>query len=198
MLYKNRCKSTTFFLFGIWYLVFFFVFGKKIYFLLIEIIYNSLIVNFYPQLIESHQIPDTICNDSKKIVGKPLFLHSKTNTHAMETQVFQKFSDYTLKIHAQREAQGRLLRGRAVVTAEEAEMTFVENEPRGARSKEVARGAHYRMVRRPDGNYTLTIRFAVGEKYLTPVLQAEARDAVMKAIDDAKSRKEVDLCQKEK
>lgn len=116
----------------------------------------------------------------------------------MSQSVFQKYSDYTLKVHAQREAQGRLLRGRAVLTPEEAEMVFVENEPRGARSKEVARGAHYRMVRRPDGYFTLTIRFEVKEKYLSQVLQSETREAVLKAIDNAKRTQEVKLCQKEK
>ena len=101
---------------------------------------------------------------------------------------FQKWSNMDVKVHhrAERIVEHHLIRGRAVLNPEDSEFVFVENEPRLARSKEVGRTAHSRFVRRPDGNYTITLRINPLEKYLHSVLQAEVREVVAAISDDYK------------
>lgn len=86
----------------------------------------------------------------------------------------------SVKIHsrADRQVEHHLLRGRALLTPEEGEFTFVENEPRGKRSVEIGRTLHSRFIRRPDGGYTVTFRFTGREDYLRSVFIAEVRDVV--------------------
>lgn len=79
-----------------------------------------------------------------------------------------------------------LLRGRAVLNEEDKNFTFIQNDPRGPRSVEVGRSDHSRMVRRPDGNYTLTFRFSAGEKFLREQLISEIREIVKIAEEDKK------------
>lgn len=100
----------------------------------------------------------------------------------------QKWTDFDVKVHHRSTSQveNRLLRGRAVVSPELSEMTFVENEPRGPRSVEVGRTAHSRFVRRPDGRYTLTFRFDATEPHVLPALLAEVRSVVKASIEDHK------------
>lgn len=104
---------------------------------------------------------------------------------------FKKWSDMAVKVHSRKERQveNHLLRGRALLCPEEAEFTFVENEPRGARSTEVGRTVHSRFVRRPDGAYTVTFRFLANEKYLQSSLIAEIRDVVKGVLEDHKRQK---------
>lgn len=77
----------------------------------------------------------------------------------------------------------RLLRGRALLNLDSKKFVFAQNEPRGARSIEVGRTMHSRLVRRPDTRYTLTFScMDGGEKQLREQLIAEVRD-VMKMIN---------------
>ena len=78
----------------------------------------------------------------------------------------------------------RVLRGRALLNQSESRFTFVQNEPTRVRSKQVYRTEHSRLVRRPDGKYTLTLRFDAGEKYVVSALQAEVRNAAKMAVND--------------
>lgn len=66
-------------------------------------------------------------------------------------------------------------------------MAFVENTPRGARSKEVMRTPHARMVRRPDGLYTVTFScLEAGEANLREQMLAEVRKLVTFMGEDKK------------
>lgn len=89
---------------------------------------------------------------------------------------------FTLK----EDASGEVLRGKALYNGHEKEMTFVENMPRGPRSVEVGRTVHSRMVRRPDGKYTVTFRVEAGTKYLRQQLVAEVGDLVRMIEEDMK------------
>lgn len=92
----------------------------------------------------------------------------------------KKWTDMSVKIHSRndRQVEHHLLRGRALLSPEEAEFTFVENEPRGKRSVEIGRTMHSRFVRRPDGGYTITFRFGGREPYLRSTFISEVRDVV--------------------
>lgn len=89
---------------------------------------------------------------------------------------------FTLK----EDASGEVLRGKALYNGHEKEMTFVENMPRGPRSKEIGRTAHSRMVRRPDGMYTVTFRVDAGTKYLRQQMIVEVSDLVKMIEADRK------------
>lgn len=92
--------------------------------------------------------------------------------------VYSKLSDMSVTLKTQPQKNMTLLRGKAVINEEDKNMMFLQNEPRGPRSKEVWRTEHSRVVVRPDGDYTLTFRFSKGMPYLKSVLIAELRDAI--------------------
>ena len=107
---------------------------------------------------------------------------------------YKKWSDMAVKLHHRsgEEIENRILRGRALLNPVESEFTFVENLPRGPRSVEVRRTGHARVVRRPDGLYTLTFRFDINEKYIRPALVAELNEIVKSAQEDFKNSKKTD------
>lgn len=83
-----------------------------------------------------------------------------------------------VSIHSVSSPNMRVMRGKALMDEASADLKFVENEARGARSVEVGRTAHSRFVRRPDGAYTITLRCNGNEKYLREALIAEVGDIV--------------------
>ena len=74
--------------------------------------------------------------------------------------------------------ENKLLRGRALLNPHKKEFAFVQNTPRGPRSVEVGRTLHSRFVCRPDGGYTVTVRFGAEEKNIREQLLAETRQIV--------------------
>lgn len=105
----------------------------------------------------------------------------------MDKLDYTKFSDMTVKIHSHaKEPSHRLLRGRAILNPDEGDFTFVENDLRLNRSKEVGRTEHCRFIRRPDNTYVITFRVSGDEKYLKADLQAEIRDVVAAITEDRK------------
>lgn len=74
--------------------------------------------------------------------------------------------------------ENKLLRGRALLNPQKKEFAFVQNTPRGPRSVEVGRTLHSRYVCRPDGGYTVTVRFGAEEKNIREQLLAETRQMV--------------------
>lgn len=86
------------------------------------------------------------------------------------------------------EADMRLLRGRALMNPEKKEFAFVQNTPRGPRSVEVGRTLHSRYVCRPDGDYTVTMRFGAGERNLREQLLSETREIVTMVQQHSKCR----------
>lgn len=99
-------------------------------------------------------------------------------------------------MHSLRTPNMRVMRGKALFDDEASDFKFVENEPRGPRSQEVGRTNHSRFVRRPDGNYTITLRCNGNEKYLQETLVAEVREIVKSikldiSMEKSKEKKEV-------
>lgn len=70
----------------------------------------------------------------------------------------------TVGMQTQEERNLQILRGKVLLNEAESQLTFVQNRPRGPRSLEVMRTRHSRLVRRPDGAYTLTFRFTSEER----------------------------------
>lgn len=111
-----------------------------------------------------------------------------------------KWKDFIVKVHAKKGKQipHHLLRGRALLNPEDYEMTFVENNPRGARSVEVGRTPHSRFVKRPDGAYTLTLRFRHDEKYIKEVLISEIRNALQQIKNSEEKSKVIEVSNQKK
>lgn len=103
----------------------------------------------------------------------------------MEKFDYKKFGDYSIEMMSQQESNMRVLRGKGLLNVQEARFTFVQNPPRGPRSVEVGRCKHARIVRRPDGMYTVTLRFDAKEKYILAALISEVRNCVNFAQEDA-------------
>lgn len=83
----------------------------------------------------------------------------------------------------------RVMRGKALLDDAAADFKFVENAPRGARSVEVGRTLHSRFVRRPDGNYTITLRCSGDSKYLREELTAEVAEIARLITADRRQQK---------
>lgn len=105
-----------------------------------------------------------------------------------ETQpgrVYNGYSGMNVDMYALEGAETKhcLLNGRALLNPERRTLAFVQNTPRGPRSKEVGRTEHGRYVCRPDGMYTLTMRFAANERNLREQLISEIRQVVTGAVN---------------
>ena len=127
-------------------------------------------------------------------------MHPKSKiTQKMETEfVYSKMDGMSVEMQTQEEKNMTLLRGKALLNEDESRLTFVQNAPRGARSVEVGRSGHSRMVRRPDGLYTLTFRFNASEKYLKESLISEIREVVKLAESDMLVQKAIERAEKKK
>lgn len=106
----------------------------------------------------------------------------------METNdfIYTKLNDMSLEMQTQSDKNMTLLHGKALLNETESRFIFMQNKPRGPRSIEVGRSEHCRLVRRPDGLYTLTFRFDSNEKYVSEQLLTELRNIVRVAKEDNK------------
>ncbi len=131
---------------------------------------------------------------------------NNTNEGSQPTPMYQRYQDYNIDLYlsGHTPAENVLLRGRALLNKQKNEMSFVQSPPRGARSKEIQRTVHGRMVRRPDGNYTITFSaLKGGERNLRESLLVEVRrfySVIQKDIEEeeAKRRKEEKNAESEK
>lgn len=103
--------------------------------------------------------------------------------------VFSKLEDMTVSMQTQEQKNMTVLRGKALLNECEQRFTFIQNKPRGKRSVEIGRSDHSRIVRRPDGLYTLTFRFSANEKFLKELLLSEIREVVKLAKEDSETQK---------
>lgn len=110
------------------------------------------------------------------------------NHKIMEEKVEKKdqkqyiHEEMDVRLQTQQPPHMRVMRGKALYDAQEKDITFIENEPRGPRSVEVGRSAHGRLVRRPDGMYTYTLRIDPSLKYLRETMVAEVGN-IIKMVD---------------
>lgn len=104
--------------------------------------------------------------------------------------VYSKMTDMSVEMQTQTDKNMQVLRGKALLNENESRLSFVQNPPRGPRSVEISRTAHSRMVRRPDGLYTVTFRFDADEKMVLPALIAEVRSIVKRSQADRQVMKD--------
>lgn len=77
-------------------------------------------------------------------------------------------------------------RGKAFVNVVDKELTFIQDQPRGARATEVGRSLHGRMRKKPDGRYGLNFTFAMDEKFIKENLLVELRNLIRAEIESLK------------
>ena len=92
--------------------------------------------------------------------------------------VYHCYKGIRVEMSAQRNVNQELLRGKMMIDLNGNNLLFVQNKPRGPRSAEVMRTPHSRMVRRPNGQYTLTFRFTAEEFCIAEQLLLEMRTIV--------------------
>ena len=102
----------------------------------------------------------------------------------------ERFEKMELHVYSRAERVDKVvLAGRQFIDADDGRCTFVQNAPRGPRSVEIGRTPHCRIVRRPDGGYTTTLRVTQNVKYLKETLLAEIRevaDCINKDLEEVK------------
>ena len=97
----------------------------------------------------------------------------------------EKLQDYNVTLHKRQEELDRqIVGGKLLLWKASKEVTFVQNAPRGARSVEIHRTAHARLVRLKDGKYSVRTRFAASERQVGFQLIAEMREICKKAAED--------------
>lgn len=103
------------------------------------------------------------------------------------TPHYKRVVDICVDMYTQDETiEKRLVHGRALLNTDKGEFVFAQNPPRGARSIEVFRTGHARMVRRPDGRYTVTFScLHANEKMLREQMLSEVRALCSSMKEDA-------------
>ena len=96
----------------------------------------------------------------------------------MTTFIEQILTEMTVTLKSQEDYNLQVLRGKVVVNEEDHSLMFEQNAPRGPRSTEVMRTPHSRLVRRPDGRFTLSFRFSKEELEIGPQLLREMKAVV--------------------
>lgn len=85
-----------------------------------------------------------------------------------------------VKMMSQERIECQTVRGKGMYNRWDKEFLFIQDGPRGPKSKEIMRTAHSRLVRRPDGRYTLTFRFAGEEGGIMKSLVGEMKEIAKK------------------
>lgn len=107
------------------------------------------------------------------------------NTIANGEVIPEKLQDYNVTLHKRQEELDRqIVGGKLLLWKASKEVTFVQNAPRGARSVEIHRTAHARLVRLKDGRYSVRVRFAPTERQVGYQLIAEMREINKMAQED--------------
>lgn len=86
---------------------------------------------------------------------------------------YRSIPNMTVGMQSQQDRNLQLLRGKVLLNEAESRLLFVQNKPRGPRSKEVMRTQHSRLVMTPQGSFTLTFRFSPLERDLRKSLVDE-------------------------
>ena len=87
-------------------------------------------------------------------------------------------TDMTVNLQSQNHYDQKVLNGKLFVNTQKRQASFTQNRPRGPRSTEVIRTPHARLVRRPDGDFTLTFHFSKEEYAVAPQLLEEMQKVI--------------------
>ena len=83
-----------------------------------------------------------------------------------------------VKLQSQSNYDQRVLNGKLFVNTQRHQVAFNQNRPRGPRSVEMMRTPHSRLVRRPDGDFTLTLQFSKDEYAVGPQMLVELQKVI--------------------
>ena len=83
-----------------------------------------------------------------------------------------------VKLQSQSNYDQRVLNGKLFVNTQRHQVAFNQNCPRGPRSVEMMRTPHSRLVRRPDGDFTLTFHFSKEEYAVGPQMLEELQKVI--------------------
>lgn len=115
----------------------------------------------------------------------------------METQISdgltmpEKLTDFEVNLYKRQEnIDKQIVGGKLLLWSDNKEMTFVQNAPRGARSVEIGRTAHARLVRLTNGHYSVRLRFSADERQVNYQLIAEIREINKMAAADREKQNE--------
>ena len=98
------------------------------------------------------------------------------NTMKRKRFTYRRIPNMTVGMQSQEDRDLQVLHGRAILNEDDRTFLFLQNTPRGPRSTEVMRTRHGRLVRTPQGTFTLTFRFSPDEADLQPTLVGEMID----------------------
>lgn len=87
-------------------------------------------------------------------------------------------NNMTVNLQSQENYDQKVLNGKLFVNKGKHQVAFNQNRPRGPRSIEMMRTMHSRLVRRPDGDFTLTFHFSKEEYAVGPQLLEELQKVV--------------------
>lgn len=115
----------------------------------------------------------------------------------METQISdgltmpEKLTDFEVNLYKRQEnIDKQIVGGKLLLWSDNKEMIFVQNAPRGARSVEIGRTAHARLVRLTNGHYSVRLRFSADERQVNYQLIAEIREINKMAAADREKQNE--------
>ena len=87
-------------------------------------------------------------------------------------------NNMTVNLQSQNHYDQKVLNGKLFVNTQKRQASFTQNRPRGPRSTEMIRTPHARLVRRPDGDFTLTFHFSEEEYAVAPQLLEELQKVI--------------------
>jgi len=96
----------------------------------------------------------------------------------MNTYNIHILNNMTVNLQSQKHYDQKVLNGKLFVNTQKRQASFTQNRPRGPRSIEMMRTPHARLVRRPDGDFTLTFHFSKEEYAVGPQLLEELQKVV--------------------
>lgn len=103
----------------------------------------------------------------------------------------EKLEGFEVNLYKRQESiDKQVVGGKMLLWAASKEVTFVQNAPRGARSVEIGRTAHARVVRLVNGHYSVRLRFSADERQVNYQLLAEMREVNNMAKADAEQQKQ--------
>ena len=100
------------------------------------------------------------------------------NLNNMNTYNIHILNNMMVNLQSQEHYDQKVLNGKLFVNTQKRQASFTQNRPRGPRSTEVMRTPHARLVRRPDGDFTLTFHFSKEEYAVGPQLLEELQKVV--------------------
>ena len=100
------------------------------------------------------------------------------NLNTMNTYNIHILNNMMVNLQSQEHYDQKVLNGKLFVNTQKRQASFTQNRPRGPRSTEVMRTPHARLVRRPDGDFTLTFHFSKEEYAVGPQLLEELQKVI--------------------